>query len=217
MERLLSAWVAAVGDDAASVGEDPAAAGRDLVGRYAEPHRRYHDRQHLAEVLAALDVLRAGGDVPPTVVCAAYGHDAVYDPTADDNEQRSAALVASVLRRLGRPVTFVDEVVRLVLLTATHAPADDDADGALLCDADLAVLAAADERYGAYAAAVRREYGHLSDEEFRAGRSGVLRELVGRPRLYATPEGVCRWDAAARRNLHRELSRLDGAVAGPHP
>ncbi len=102
VERLLSAWIAAVGDDAVAVG-------RYLVSRYAEPHRQYHDRQHLSEVLAALDVLRVGGDVPPTVVCAAYGHDAVYDPTASDNEQRSAALVTTVLRWLGRTAAFVDE------------------------------------------------------------------------------------------------------------
>lgn len=210
MERLLSGWTAAVGDDGA-------AAGRHLVGRYAEPHRQYHDRQHLMEVLDALRVLRAGGDVPPTVVCAAYGHDAVYDPAASDNEQRSAALTASVLRRLGKPSVFVDEVVRLVLLTATHTPADQDEDGAMLCDADLAVLAAPDQRYREYASAVRREYGHLTDEAFRSGRTAVLRELVGRPRLYATREGARRWDGAARRNMRRELTQFDGAAADPQP
>jgi predicted metal-dependent HD superfamily phosphohydrolase len=210
VEPLVSAWTAALGDHAAAAGED-------LVRRYAEPHRQYHDRRHLSQVLEALAALRPGGEVPPTVVCAAYGHDAVYDPTAPDNEQRSADLVASVLHGLGQPPTFVDEVVRLVLLTATHLPADDDADGALLSDADLAVLAAPDERYRAYAAAVRREYAHLSDEAFRAGRSAVLRELGERPRLYATPGGVQRWDAAARRNLRRELSRLAAAAADPQP
>lgn len=203
VERLLTAWTAALGDAAAG-------AGRELVGRYAEPHRRYHDQQHLSEVLDALAVLRAGSDLPPTVVCAAYAHDAVYDPTASDNEQRSAAVAASLLQRLRQPSAFVDEVVRLVLLTATHLPDDYDVDGALLCDADLAVLAAPDGRYRAYAAAVRQEYGHLSDDEFRAGRTAVLRELAGRPRLYATQEGVRRWDGAARRNLREELSRLDG-------
>ena len=202
---LLAPWTAALGEHAA-------AAGRDLVGRYAEPHRRYHDRRHLSEVLDALAVLRPGGDLPPTVVCAAYAHDAVYDPTASDNEQRSAAVVASVLDRLGQPSGFVDEVVRLVLLTATHTPADEDAAGALLCDADLAVLAAPDARYRDYAAAVRGEYRHLSDDAFRTGRSAVLRELVGRPRLYATPEGVRRWDGAARRNLRQELSREEAAA-----
>ena len=210
VERLLSGWTAAVGDDGA-------AAGRHLVGRYAEPHRKCRDRHQLMEVLDALRAFRAGGDVPPTVVCAAYGHDVIYDPTAADNEQRSAALTASVLRRLEKPAVFVDEVVRLIPLTATHTPADEDEDGAMLCDADLAILAAPDQRYRESAAAVRWEYRHLSDETFRTGRTAVLREILDGPRLYATPEGVRRWDGAARRNVRRELTRLDGAAADPQP
>jgi len=83
----------------------------------------------------------------------------------------------------------------------------------LLYDADLDILAAPDERYRAYAGAVRWEYGHLSDEEFRSGRTAVLRELAGRPRLYATPEGMRRWDGAARQNLQQELNRLDAAAS----
>ena len=65
-----------------------------------------------------------------------------------------------------------------MLLTAGHDPAPDDADGAVLCDADLAVLAGPPDAYVAYASAVREEYGHLSDAEFTAGRIAVLEHLL---------------------------------------
>ena len=205
MDPLLHAWTSAVGDGPRAV-----AAGAALLDRYAEPHRRYHDRRHLAEVLAALSALSAGAGLAVPVVCAAYAHDAVHDGACDD-ERRSADLAARVLPPLGLPQPVVDEVVRLVLLTVTHEVAPDDVDGALLCDADLAVLAAPPARYRAYARDVRAEYAHVDDAAFRQGRSAVLRRLLERPRLYWTQEGHRRWDAAARRNLQNEISALAAA------
>jgi predicted metal-dependent HD superfamily phosphohydrolase len=100
------------------------------------------------------------------------------------------------------------EVVRLVRLTADHEVADGDADGAVLADADLAVLAADPERYAAYASGVRAEYAHVGDAEFAAGRSAVLRRLLERPSLYGTSSARTRWEARARHNMETELLLL---------
>lgn len=203
VDVLLQPWIAALGEH-----PDVVRAGRHVIARWAEPHRRYHDQRHLAEVLQALRALSGPAAVPAPVLLAAYWHDVVYEPAADDNEERSADLAATTLPRLGAARVDVDEVVRLVRLTAGHDPAPGDAAGALLCDADLAVLGASPERYAGYAADVRAEYGHLDDEAFRAGRTAVLRGLADRPRLFTTAPGHSRWDAPARRNLRDELVRL---------
>lgn len=206
VDELLQVWSRAVGAHGSAETQ-----GRALLSRYDERQRRYHDRRHLAEVLKALEVLSPDADVPSTVVLAALFHDAVYQPTAADNEERSAVLAEQVLVELGRPRSEVDEVVRLVRLTATHDAADDDTAGALLDDADLAVLGAPPERYREYAADVRSEYDHLSDEAFTTGRAAVLRELAERPRLFRTERAHRRWDDQARQNLQGELSRLGAA------
>jgi len=148
---LLEPWVQLLGSDPDVVG-----AGEELLDRYAEPHRRYHDLRHLAEVLDAVRAM-ADREVPAAVLLAAYWHDAVYDPAAGDNEEHSAALADRTLTRLGRPAAEVGEVVRLVLLTRTHDPDEGDVAGALLCDADLAILAAPPDRYRSYARDVRQE------------------------------------------------------------
>lgn len=205
---LLEPWVRLLGAH-----EDVTAAGEDLLDRYAEPHRGYHDLRHLAEVLQAVRAL-ADDDAPPPVLLAAYWHDAVYDPIAGDHEERSAALADHTLTRLGLPPAEVDEVVRLVLLTRTHDPAEPDVAGALLCDADLAILAAPSERYSSYVRGVRQEYGHLSDEVFRRGRAEVLRALARHEHLFRTPQGRSRWEVAARQNLQSELAELG---ADPQP
>ncbi len=212
VDPLLDSWTAALG-----ARPDVVAAGQDLLVRWAEPHRRYHDRRHLAEVLAALRLL-AGGQPPVEVVCAAWLHDAVHDGR-DDDEERSAALAVDLLSGLDVASPVVDEVARLVRLTLTHDPAPDDLRGAVLSDADLAVLGSAPERYARYAADVREEYAHVDDAAFRAGRTAVLRTLLERPRLYVTSEAHRRWDPPARRNLRDEITALaaasDGAARRP--
>lgn len=182
--------------------------GAQLVAAYAHPDRRYHDQRHLAEVLERLHELSAhGGEFDRmAVLLAAWFHDAVYDGQPDA-ERRSAAWAAEALLTLVAPAV-VDEVVRLVLLTERHRPADDDADGGALCDADLAILAAPAERYAEYVAAVREEYAHVSDAAFAAGRSAILRDLLDKPHLFHTDHARTHWEAAARANLTRELAEL---------
>jgi predicted metal-dependent HD superfamily phosphohydrolase len=205
VDDLVTAWLEIVGPEGGALG-------RDLLRRWTEPHRRYHNTTHLRAVLSIVDTHEDEADDPRSVRLAAWFHDAVYDPRRGDNEAASAALAAQTLPILGVDPT---ETVRLVLLTATHDPPPGDHNGALLCDADLAVLASADEAYALYSAAIRDEYAHVPDAEFRRGRAGILRRLLERPHVYRTrPE----WEDRARANLRGELSDLDASAdEGPPP
>jgi predicted metal-dependent HD superfamily phosphohydrolase len=147
---------------------------------------------------------------------AAWFHDAVYDPRAvgDANERDSAALAESVLAGLGVPAPTAAEVRRLILLTAGHTVAPGDPDGALLCDADLAVLAAPPADYDRYAAAIRREYAHVPEPAFRAGRAAVLAGLLTLPALFRLPPLAARWEEPARDNVRRELAALSEGSTG---
>jgi predicted metal-dependent HD superfamily phosphohydrolase len=207
-------WAALAGDSPISRTEWAA-----LVAAWSEPHRRYHGLPHLAAVLGLVAQLEGATD-PDAVRLAAWYHDAVYDPTRQDNEQVSAERARAGLRGLV-PDERITEVERLVLLTAGHDAEAGDANGAVLCDADLAVLAGPPDAYAAYASAVREEYGHLSDEEFTAGRIAVLESLLALPALYRTPAAAQQWTDTARANLAAELAllRRRGAsgAAGPPP
>lgn len=184
------------------------ALGARLVAAYAHPDRGYHDTTHLAEVLERIHELSAEAVEfdRMAVVLAAWFHDSVYDGQPDA-ERRSAAWAAEALPTLVDPAV-VDEVVRLVLLTEHHRPADDDANGGALSDADLAILAAPAERYAAYVATVRREYAHVADDLFALGRAEILRDLLAKPHLFHTAYARAAWEADARANVERELSHL---------
>jgi predicted metal-dependent HD superfamily phosphohydrolase len=202
----VTTWHEAVRGAGATASDDAiAAAGADVEARWAEPHRRYHTTAHLHAVLSNVDTLAAQADDPDLVRLAAWFHDAVYDPRDADNEGASADLAAAVLAGLGVPAANVDEVRRLVLLTAGHTATAEDRNGAVLCDADLAILAAVPEEYDDYAVRVRAEYAHVPDELFRVGRATVLRQLLELPALFRVMPA---WEPRARANLERELATL---------
>jgi predicted metal-dependent HD superfamily phosphohydrolase len=183
--------------------------GAQLVASYAHPDRGYHDTRHLAEVLERIHELASHGAAfdRMAVVLAAWFHDSVYD-AQPDAEKRSAAWAAEALPTLVEPAT-VDEVVRLVLITEHHKPADRDRNGCALSDADLAILAAPPERYEEYVAGVRRDYASVPDDQFRAGRAAVLRDLLGRQALFRTAHARAHWEVHARANLTVELAALE--------
>lgn len=193
--------------------------GEELLDRWAEPHRHYHSPTHLAAVLAAVARLERAGELAAAdgdaalrrVRLAAWFHDAFYEgaggPGAD--EEASAALAEERLAPL-LDAEEVAEVARLVRLTASHDPTDDDVAGAMLVDADLEVLGRAPTAYARYAEQVRRDFAHVAEADFRRGRAAVLRGLLDRPRLYRTAGGRELWEEPARRNLREELDRLEG-------
>ncbi|MFI9404245.1 metal-dependent phosphohydrolase [Nocardia sp. NPDC052316] len=202
---LLARWVELAGPEAEAVGVE-------LIGRYQEAHRRYHTVDHLAAMLGVIDELAEDADDVDAVRYAAFFHDAIYAVDRADNEERSAVLSEKILESIGAAPELTREVARLVRLTKTHDPAEDDRNGGVLCDADLAVLAAGEQGYVAYTAAVRAEYQHVPDELFRAGRAAVLQGLAGQPRLFRTPTARARFETAARANLERELAQLTAST-----
>ncbi|MFC6153125.1 hypothetical protein [Nocardioides yefusunii] len=203
-DRLARRWPLAESSTGLALGEA-------LLDAWSQAQRGYHDLQHLAEVLDRLDDLHphTGHDARVTAL-AAWFHDAVYD-AARDPEGRSADWARTALTGLVTDVE-VEEVARLVLLTREHSPAPEDVDGIALCDADLAILAAAPERYEAYVAGVRQEYASVPDELFAQGRAEVLRHFLGREHVFASAAARSAWEADARRNATDELRRLETAV-----
>lgn len=208
MRHLADGWLA-LGRRVGARG-DVAGAGAGLLVRWSEPHRRYHDVAHLDAVLRNVDEWSAAATEIDAVRLGGWFHDAVYDPSATDNEARSARLAHKVLTGLRVDDAVVSEVARLVTLTTTHAPEPGDLSGAVLCDSDLAVLASDDAGYSRYTDAVRTEYAHLDDATFTAGRARILRSLLDRPAMFSTEHGRARWESPARANVRRELESLGG-------
>ena len=179
---------------------------------YADPSRRYHDTSHVDDCLTQLDATSDLGERERRVLrWAILWHDAVYDATQGDNEERSAELAAAELGRCGADSGDIAEVVRMILLTKGHQVDEHDRLGSLLVSIDLSILGSDPERYRQYAAAVRDEYTHVPDETWRVGRSAVLSHLLAANPLYPDPAFRVRLEDKARRNLAAELSSLSAS------
>ena len=206
-----AAWIDAVtqmgGDIAVAT-----ASSEDLVGRYSEPHRRYHGLRHVASVLSLAGELAAdlglSGEQVAVLALAACAHDVVYDAQPGQDERASADWARDHLERAGLGADLRERVADLVLLTLKHDVGEDDAVGAVLLDADLAILGAPLDVYDRYALAVREEFAGVPDDLWRLGRAHVLEGLLSKPRLFVTDAGHERWESAARANLDRELTAL---------
>jgi predicted metal-dependent HD superfamily phosphohydrolase len=208
---MRESWIEAVN----SLGGNPSAAEQaadDLLARYAEPHRRYHNTAHVVAVLrdTALlaDDLGLAERDRAIVTLAACAHDVCYDGKPGEDERNSAEWAGIRLRSAGIADTDVSEVERLVLATIGHSAAADDLTAQILFDADLAILAAPPADYERYRLAVRAEYAAVPDDDWRTGRAAVLSSLAGRDPLFHTRPARQRWERAAKANLAQELADL---------
>src|SRR4051812_45275984 len=103
----------------------------DLLARYADPRRAYHNQQHLLECIEELDRVAHLSDAPADVEIALWFHDAVYDPKRTDNESMSADLAAALLAQVGDEPDRIARVRDLILDTA-HRAEPSTRDGVLI-------------------------------------------------------------------------------------
>ncbi len=183
-----------------------------LKARYDEPQRAYHSWVHIEALLGHFETFADQIHDRTRVLWALYWHDAVYDPMRGDNEQVSADL----LRREGAGVLSaetLEEAAVIIEATAKHQLPNSLSgevllDAALFLDLDLSILGARAEVFDVYEDNIRREYGFVPEDAYRAGRAAILKGFLGRDRLYFTDTCGVLWEAPARANLARSIARL---------
>ncbi len=187
-----------------------------LLDRWTRPERHFHNLRHLVDVLARVDELDEEAHHPELVRLAAWYHGAVFDAAdrkayanrGGEDEGASAVLAREELTALGVPEKNVGRVAALVSALVRHAPDPTDSDCAVLCDADLAMLATEPQRYKAYLQDVRAEYAHLPAQDYVRARIRILHKLLSRPSLFVSPLAQP-WEEPARQNVSAELQRLE--------
>ena len=213
---FLSSFVrSARGAGATAPDDEVRAVGQGLLDRWDQPDRHFHNLRHLADVLGRVDELSQETHDPDLVRLAAWYHGAIFDAKNNatyankggEDESASAALASAELTSLGVPEQAVRRVAYLVNALVRHAPDASDFDCAVLCDADLAMLAAEPQRYKEYLRDVRDEYAHIPKPDYVRARIAILTKLLDRRSLFSSPLGAA-WEEPARQNLDAELQRL---------
>ena len=202
-QRFVTPWQRCLKPGADS---DPTVVWQEVARRYAEPHRHYHDKGHLAHCLEQLDMAAGEIDRPNLVEMAIWFHDVVNDPGSSGNEQQSAELFRQVADAV-IDADDIDRVVELILVT-THRQRPDIPDHQFICDIDLASFGCPWECFINDTDAVKAEF-QGPDEDYYRGKKAFLKSLLERPRIFLSDFFNQRYENQARDNIHRLLSLID--------
>lgn len=128
-------------------------------------------------------------------------------PAPTRNEIASAELCDTYALALGFDETTRAEA-RAAILATTHDAEPPTECARLVVDADLSILGASREKYESFARAIRAEWSHVSESDFRSGRTAILAKFLERPSIYSTPEAIALFEQPARDNIAHELASL---------
>jgi pantetheine-phosphate adenylyltransferase len=184
---------------------------------YGGAARHYHNLDHLVHGLTEIKVWarRSGattGEVE-TLKKAFWFHDAVYAQAQEQvsDEEASARLwLGSNLdqRNANGSADLIRATDHFQSTTINHPLKH------VMLGVDLAILGQDEDIYDAYAAAIRREYQHIAQEEYRTNRRNALIHLCGKASaglLYGEPYFAEQYGDAALANMTREIESLSAA------
>ncbi len=181
-----------------------------ILAFYDEPHRRYHDRVHVREMLDT--AARMDCALSPAQALAVVFHDAIYVPGAARgvNEAMSAQLLRVYAG--GVEADTLELAYRIVIDTADHLPRSPES--RLVLDLDLmrlSVSASEFERYSRAVFAEQRPLITIADDElawafFQRRRISFFERLLERPEIFCLPPFRLRYEEVTRANLRQSIA-----------
>lgn len=150
----------------------------EIETRYSEPHRAYHNLNHLYQMLGEFEKVKAQLEDSEMVLFALYYHDLVYDPKSKTNEEER--LLDLEIRK-----ERINLCLDHILATKSHRLGDNsNTDTKYFLVMNLSILGSEESQYLEYTKNIRKEYSNYSDEDYRKGRIQVLDHFSETIRLY---------------------------------
>ncbi len=190
-----------------AAGKVPELLYKTIIANYNEPGRYYHTLAHLNECFVKLAELKDLAIYPAEIELALWFHDAIYQPSQQDNELRCAQWAQTSLLEADLDQTVADRIHDLIMATQHHAKPE-HIDAKILVDADLAILGADPARFKNYTVQIRQEYAWVSEPVYRLKRAEILRHFLAQPAIFNTGRFIERYEQIARNNLLQALEQL---------
>lgn len=167
-----------------------------ILDKYSEPHRYYHNLQHISELYNKISLWNLNSTQAKTIVMAIVFHDIVYDPKATDNEEKSNELFLNYFKDL----TIAPKVSKLILATKNHSihPVGEDPILDIFLDLDLSILGTSEFEFKNYEKNVREEYKFVPQDIYELKRAEIMKTLTV---PYRTEEAQRNWGLNRTHNL----------------
>jgi len=184
---------------------NPGTSYQQLIQAYSEPHRHYHNQQHISECLALLDWAEPKQNTLIDLVeVALWYHDVIYQPQKTDNEKQSA-VIACQLSPLS--THYKKTIHSLIMATCHDTQANNDAKK-LIIDIDLGILSQSEARFLEYENQIRKEYLWVSEAIYNAKRKKILQQFINRQSIYYTDYFQHHLEDRARYNINQSINKL---------
>ena len=186
---------------------DPTSIYNDLIRRYQELHRFYHNVNHIQFCLLQLSRVRKLADQPDAIETSIWFHDSIYDPKSYDNEEKSASLAEKLLSEANVSLYLIELVIEMILETK-HRHKPEKTDVQTILDIDLSILGTENQEYDNYEKGIRREYIFIDKRKYAIARIKVLKEFLDREEIYFTEYFIKRYEEKARENINKTIDSL---------
>jgi predicted metal-dependent HD superfamily phosphohydrolase len=182
-----------------------------LIHRYTEPHRYYHNLEHIEDMLIKYSkihdqCLKRSEHDKIAMLLAIIFHDVVYDPARDDNEKKSGQFMLTTFAHLELDIPLEALNLACKLIEDTKAIN-------LFNALDWSILGSEPKRYQKYQKAIRLEYQFVANDIYIPERIKVMTSLYSLVQkngfLDVLPD--CSQDQALR-NIEAELGQLSMGV-----
>ncbi|HEX8462061.1 MAG TPA: hypothetical protein VF623_11545 [Segetibacter sp.] len=183
----------------------------EIVYRYSEQHRQYHNLTHIAYLFSHCDKYINQIKNPAVVGFAIIYHDIVYDTYRQDNEELSAQMAEAHLTQLNINSRLLQNVKDFIIASKNHTINEEFSlkdDLAIFLDFDMAILASEDDYYKLYSEKIRQEYAKYPDELYREGRKLALQKIMQTENIFNSKTFREEWEPIARQNINKEISVL---------
>ncbi len=187
-----------------------------LKSMHDSPERAYHNWFHIVACLNHLYTVKSHLDEQgfKEIFLSILFHDSIYKVPSQQaqNEAESAQLAQNTLKELWFDTQTIDQVVRLINLTANHSVGSWDKVAAYMMDIDMSIIWTPWHVYQKYMTQVRQEYSCYNDQDYHMWRSEFLKNTLWKL-VFATPYFHDKYNTQAQENMRKELEILQSYLA----
>ena len=170
-------------------------------------NRHYHTLDHIEVLLESIKDFQPRPAERVKLELAIWFHDYVYDPKGFDNELMSMKEFEMFGIRTNLAPKDIKEISNLIMDTR-HVYVPETRLGKIIADVDLKQLSILKDREK-NDGNIRKEYFHVTDEEWLNGRIRFLKGMLDKQHIYHTSEYRGALEDTARHNLQLEIDYLN--------
>jgi predicted metal-dependent HD superfamily phosphohydrolase len=208
LARFRTLWLHQQKSDLA---DDSQAVYQQLINAYNEPHRVYHNLEHIKSCLTIFDQVSELLVNPDAVELAIWFHDVIYIIGDKKNEQLSADLFMTLTNGLFDNV-FRDSVYQHIMATCHDCSEITNADTKLMVDIDLSSFGLPWDDFLIDSKKVRDEMPHLSDVDYNQKQKLFQLSLLDQPCFFNSDYFLKYYEAQAHKNLAKLFELMKSAT-----